>query len=346
MEETASGFSPVGLTAQQLASWRYELIADGFNKHAQPPIFFEKEERECNGKIFIVLHIHDFADTPVICISEYRDRSNPSVPLNACKVVLRPGAFYLRSRNKPETKEAITSEALRQVFDLISDKAVQKFVRQAQLSGLNLQQAGPTDQERFEAQVTDWNSPLLEQIHSRGYWRIIIRPERFMKEHIRLVELSPLIQRRSIFIRGRRFPYIEGDRIPQTGEDWVGFENQVDRFLEAWRIYQSGQFALVYGIADDWRDRSSEHPAPEGWTPEAALSVVGVVYRCTEIFEFVKQLALADAYQEYKPLHIEVHLVKVQGRALYSDQTRVLLLHRYATAAEKFPISRSVRKRT
>src|SRR5258706_7903949 len=106
MEETASGFSPVGLTAQQLASWRYELIADGFNKHAEPPIFFEKEERECNGKIFIVLRIHEFPDTPVICISEYRDRSNPSVPLNACKVVLRPGAFYLRSRNKPETKEA------------------------------------------------------------------------------------------------------------------------------------------------------------------------------------------------------------------------------------------------
>src|SRR5205823_5185950 len=128
-----------------------------------------------------------------------------------------------------------------------------------------------------------------------GYWNVIIRPQTFEKERIPLSELAPLIRRTAFNIRGWQFPYTEGGRL-ETGEDWVGFENQWDRVLEAWRLYQSGQFVHISGIFDDWLDKSKHHPAPEGWAPNRQLSLVGVIYRLTEIFELAARLAVADTY--------------------------------------------------
>ena len=105
--EEAIGLDFVGLPDGQLKTWKYEEIADGFNSYAEPPIQFDRQEYEQDGKTFLVLDIHEFVDAPVICIREYRDKTNPKTPDEYCKVILRAGAFYARSVNKPETKHPV-----------------------------------------------------------------------------------------------------------------------------------------------------------------------------------------------------------------------------------------------
>jgi hypothetical protein len=346
--EEATGLSFCGLPDEQRKTWKYEEIADGFNKYAEPPILFDRQEYEQDGNTFLVLDIHEFTDAPIICKEEYKDKSNPKTPDEHCKVILRSGAFYVRSVNKPETKEVLGIEGMRPILQLAIDKGIRAFVTHAQIVGLPISaEARVNTRASFEEQLQGWSSPLLDKIRSRGYWHVGIRPFTFEQERIPLSELFPLIRRTSFNIRGWDFPIIEGinANARETGTYWVSVENEWDRILEAWRMYQSGQFVHESGIFDDWLDLSKHTPAGEQWRPGIQLSVVGAVYRMTEIFEFAARLAVADAYRMDKSIVIEVTLHNTKGRALYDPGTyaqfprqgRFPMIDRYVTSAEIIP---------
>src|SRR4051794_26762283 len=59
--EEQTGLNFKGLTPEELATWKYESIADGLNKHASPHIEFDRYEYEHEGNTFLVLDIHEFA---------------------------------------------------------------------------------------------------------------------------------------------------------------------------------------------------------------------------------------------------------------------------------------------
>ena len=186
---------PDGLTDAQMATWRYEDIADGLNKHAEPHISFEYQPCEWNGKKFLILHIHEFTDVPILCKKEYRDDSNQRLPLEKREKVLQKGFLYARSPNKPETKEIDSVESLRVVLSLAVDKGIRRFVEQTQIAGISLSKGARSRNDTlFREQREGWTGPLTSDIQSRGYWEVIIRPEQFEQERIDLGQLYPLIQ--------------------------------------------------------------------------------------------------------------------------------------------------------
>ncbi|HYU75105.1 MAG TPA: AAA family ATPase, partial [Ktedonobacteraceae bacterium] len=158
---------PDGLTDEQMATWRYEDIADGINQHADPPIFFEYQPCEWGGKKFLILHIYEFTDVPIICKKEYRDDSNQQVPPDKRKKVLKKGCLYARSHNKPETKEIDSVEPMRALLNPAIDKGIDRFVKQLQIASIPSEEKKREERkQRLQALLADHRGFLHDRLDS------------------------------------------------------------------------------------------------------------------------------------------------------------------------------------
>lgn len=164
-------------------------------------------------------------------------------------------------------------------------------------------------------------SDLLQQIKSRGWWHVTVRPTRFDEHHIaHATELQFIVERCAVS-SGWSFPQILLDRRLDTGSDWIGQEVDWDRYRELWRFYTSGQFVHIAGILHDWRDRSQIHPPNEGWQPGAGMLLRETAWRLSEIYEFAARLALTPAGDA--TMHVAVRIEGLSGRNLYDEQAIV-----------------------
>jgi hypothetical protein len=195
-----------------------------------------------------------------------------------------------------------------------------------------------SDQEFFEQQVTGWTSSTLEKIQSRGYWHVITRPDTFSQERFAYKDLFPLVQRLAVDLHGDDFPNVLPECSPIRGRDFISQEIEAGQFLEAWKIYQSGQFLHYSGMVDDWLDQGGWLQPPEGWQAGEKLAVEEVVRQFTGIFVFASRLALTDAYVQDNYVHINVLIKGLQGRKLYiSSPRKVPLRWNYQADIAEYP---------
>jgi hypothetical protein len=158
----------------------------------------------------------------------------------------------------------------------------------------------------------------IEKIKSRGHWKVIIRPSDFEQNRISdLNRLKEIIPQVSVTLRGWSLPHIDRHNPIQVGLDWIQQEVEWSDHVEAWRLYQSGQFIFWGSIRDDWLDQSFWGPPPQGWEVGASISVIDVVFRFTEIFEFAARLSMTEAGGEL--MNIDVTLFGLKNRRLRID---------------------------
>ncbi len=317
VEETNSMLNPIGLSQLDAATWRNnDRIIDALASYMTPPASFTRSIREFQGKEFVVLEIQEFAEIPIICKKNFQRDHQSGHP----DVVLRDGACYIRSRHKPETVEATSStEHMRDLLDLAIEKGVRKFVTQAQSAGMSLSEIAQSDgAELFNKQLSeDSSSPLLEKILSRGYWKAIIRPEKFSSDKIAYNALFPLVQNTAVDIFGGGFPNVVLEIPISRGTNRVGQEIEAGHFLEVWYLYQSGQFIHYADILDDWINLSDQIRMPTRWEPGKLLAIEEVIRQFTGIFVFASRLALTSAFTKDVHVIIDVLLKWLQGRYLY-----------------------------
>jgi len=121
---------PVGLDEDDAAIWlNYDELAVSINEWATPSIGFDLQELRSEDRIFVVIHVHEFAEIPVLCRRDYQAPKQRDQ-------ILRRGACYVRAYNKPATLEIPTEEEMRELLELAIDKGVRKFVKRAQKVGL------------------------------------------------------------------------------------------------------------------------------------------------------------------------------------------------------------------
>lgn len=143
VEDSGGILISVGLNEDDLATWRYDDVADGIASYADPSVSFDLEVKEYNGQKYVVLEVDEFADIPILCKRDYQG-------------VLRNGACYVRSRGKPETSEIPTQEDMRDLLELAIDKGIVRFLTRTLRVGLVPGgQTPPTGQERFDEQLGD-----------------------------------------------------------------------------------------------------------------------------------------------------------------------------------------------
>lgn len=178
---------------------------------------------------------------------------------------------------------------------------------------------------------------LLEKIKSRGHWRVVIRPSRFVAKRITEIStLYPIIQKNSVELRGWDFPHVDTYTSPHIDVEWIGQESEWQQYLEIWRFYQSGQFVDLGGMPEDWRDQSELWPADTDWRPGALLGIGDTLFKLTEIFEFAARLALTEAGDE--SIHIEITVSGLAGRRLWVDlHNRWPMFRKYEASLQELP---------
>jgi hypothetical protein len=182
-------------------------------------------------------------------------------------------------------------------------------------------------------------SQLTDEMKSKGYWSIVIRPSSFVEKRISdYSRLLPILEATSVQLRGWDFPHIDRKAELIRGLDWVGQESEWEYFREAWRFFQTGQFADLSAIHEDWTALT-----PARWAPPPHLAnqgpLLGVgdtLFRFSEVFEFAARLSMSEAGGE--KMHIKVELHGLKGRALWVDDPgRGSFDHRYVSGMETFP---------
>lgn len=179
---------------------------------------------------------------------------------------------------------------------------------------------------------------LLERIKSRGYWRVVVRPQTFIEKRIsEITDLYPIIQNTSVNLRGWDFPHLDHHSQVHIDIDWIGQDSEWETFLEIWRFYQSGQFVDIAGMHEDWYDRRGSIPAVlEDWRPGLILGIGNTLFRFTEIFEFAARIAMTQAGHD--TMHIEISVNNLAGRKLWvDDPNRVPTFHDYTASIRELP---------
>lgn len=171
---------------------------------------------------------------------------------------------------------------------------------------------------------------ILEEIKSRGYWRIEIRPMRFIPDRLNEIgAVFPLVERLSVRFRGWDYPHIDQRSRPHIDQDWVGQQFAWAHYREIWRMYQSAKFVHFFGLSEDWRDTSQLWPAPPGWRPGQVLYAMSALQTYTEVYEFAARLSLAVPGDD--GFSVATRLANIQGRSLSADQNTLLFAHEYVS---------------
>lgn len=157
---------------------------------------------------------------------------------------------------------------------------------------------------------------VLHKIKNRGYWHVVIRPMRFIKERIpTLRECTELVQQNQVRHGGWYFPHIEASGV-QRRFDYIELASRVWGINEAWRFYQSGQFAYFRGLAEDWLEENLLLSQPiSDIEPGTLLEILPALHLLSEVYEFTTRLAQAGIFDDV--LFLKVNLVGTQDRQLF-----------------------------
>lgn len=159
---------------------------------------------------------------------------------------------------------------------------------------------------------------LLNEIKSRGFWRINIRPLGKPQE-IELGKLKELVRNAHVELRGWYYPFFgEG----QSDNSSISLHNNYlegrvnwSEYKEIWRIYRSGQFIHYDALHEDWYGKGRIGNVDN--EPGKYLNFVGsVIFYITEIMEFVVRLNRLKLYPDGVKISIELH--NTAGRQLKS----------------------------
>ncbi|MBK7923785.1 MAG: putative DNA binding domain-containing protein [Gemmatimonadetes bacterium] len=247
--ETDGRFEPVGLTADELQTWKSDHVLDGLAEYADPSVDVRCSPVELDGRTFLVIEVSEFEDLPVACKKDFPG-------------TLQRGVFYGRPRRKPESMAIGTQADMRDLIDLATEKRLRHLLEITAGAGASLK---PDD---------SW--PLLEHIggkvaptiRSRGWWSFVVRPARPGATGFgSLAEMEQALRGTEVHYFGYRFPRLYRDVAPMRHQHFLEQQTEVDEFLEAWRFFDSGAFLWLGGYTSDWKDRElfQDRPLPDNW---------------------------------------------------------------------------------
>jgi len=179
---------------------------------------------------------------------------------------------------------------------------------------------------------------VKEKIKSRGYWEIVIRPSEFVEKRIpSLKKCVENIRDNKVLLRGWDYPHYDLSNNPTPGENYVeqSFCWEDYGHLEAWRYYQSGQFAHYLAVWEDW-DKSIKNRG--NITDSKILSLISTICLLTEIFEFAARLGTKRYLGDSCNIIITLHNTK--DRMLISREG--FLSPNYIAAIPEIPYSVSL----
>lgn len=294
-----------GLDEETRSSWAdFDSVSDSINSYADPHVEFSLEEVVLDANTFLVLKVEEFEQAPVVCRKDYPGK-------------LRAGACYVRGRNKPESVDVPTYAEMRELLDLAIQKGVRRWLSTTYAAGVDAAAlGGTTDNEQFDAQDIP-TTDVLEQIRSRGYWRIVVRPSKFVGNRVgTLGDLDRILRSNTVSLRGWDFPHLDHQNPIVRASDSLSQATAYGQNLGAWSMFKSGKFICERGLISDWQDR----PYP-GLTfnrdpiqPGEIFFVEEPAWHVLETMELASRLATSDVGAGSMVVELEIH--GLRGRSL------------------------------
>lgn len=181
---------------------------------------------------------------------------------------------------------------------------------------------------------------VVEKIKSQGFWEVTIRPLKFNETRIKsLNDCKLLVDENKVRMRGWDYPHISSKYGIRSGRDWVESLNDWSDHVDIWRMYQSGQFAHLFGCREDWwgevRIFWSKQPYT---TPRYGLSFLSTLYTFTEIYEFAARLAKRNVFDDF--LNISTTLHGMKDRRLVTLEINRSLNDNYICNIEEIPLGK------
>lgn len=179
---------------------------------------------------------------------------------------------------------------------------------------------------------------LIEEIKSKGHWRVNIRPHSPLKQQLSYQDCTNLVEQNRVSIRGWDFPHIykqNDDRGGfRHGDGFVECWTQFLEILEFWRMYRSGQFLSYHVLGED--NGGFNDVAFDG----RVIGIVGVIYSVTEFAEFAHRCAQLEAFRG--GVSLEVQLRNSLNRELWAGRNRVRFFDPPRSGAETIRVQRNV----
>ena len=141
---------------------------------------------------------------------------------------------------------------------------------------------------------------LLKKIKSRGHWRVLMRPQKYIVERVAtLAECETLIEKNQVQHRGWYFPHTDRSKT-RNGLNYIELPTDMRGKHEVWRFYQSGQFVFWGALDEDWLEEDPFHDSstPPKFNSGEILSVLSTLYRLSEIYEFASRLAQSGLFDD------------------------------------------------
>jgi hypothetical protein len=184
---------------------------------------------------------------------------------------------------------------------------------------------------------------LADEIATRGRWWIRIRPPGFQPARLEYEQLLPILKQSRVQLTGWDFPHLGRDEDVTAGKDFIAIETDWYYYREVVGFWQSGLFAYLLGIREDWYDRGSPTMwRPPDVTPGRLLGLADVVTTYTELFEFAARLS--SQLPAENQLTVAVDLIGLQGRRLYAENPARTLSFRYTAQIDRYGWSESFRR--
>jgi len=148
---------------------------------------------------------------------------------------------------------------------------------------------------------------LLDKIHSKGYWRIVIRPTIFEKERIpSLTQCKKIIEEAVVLFRGWDYQHFDSSFI-NNNIDSIELSREFMNNIEYWKFFQSGQFVHHFVCSEDHVEKRKMKGLHIDITEGKYLSILSTLYTITEIFQFTSRLILKDILTPSVELTIGLH---------------------------------------
>lgn len=108
-------FARLGMTDEQIASFEEERIKDQVSQYADPYVEFSvfNDIVDANGKKFVVIHIDEFAEVPVIC-------------KKATTGIIKGAMYYRTKTSRPASEPISNAYELRDIMDRSAVKIMAK----------------------------------------------------------------------------------------------------------------------------------------------------------------------------------------------------------------------------
>ena len=137
VSQSAEFWEPTGMKEVDLKTYDVDKIVDQVNAYVSPQADLTIVTHEKEGKVFVIIHVAQFRDTPLVCKKDHGKD-------------LIAGTVYIRPPGKPESRKVLQANEMQELLELAVEIRTRRF-----LEGLERLKLipGSTEAERFEQEL-------------------------------------------------------------------------------------------------------------------------------------------------------------------------------------------------